>query len=97
VSDEHPNCQAIDRFLTAIPYVNRPIVRTQNVDEKPVDNGFTASWHDQASNSGFTIIAMNDGDLLLMVEGRTEFSTTGKLEDAEAFAARVNQTIFAKP
>lgn len=96
MSEEHPNCQAVDRFLAAIPSVSRPICRTQNLNEKPVADGYTAAWYDQASGSGFTIIAMNEGDMLLMVErkGEKHEIRPGKLADAEAFAAHVNEKLF---
>lgn len=95
MSEEHPNCQAVDRFLTAIPSVNRPICHTQNVDEKPVANGYVASWHDGTKNEGFTVLAMNDGEMLLSIEKRGASEILrGTTADAEAFAAKINSVFF---
>lgn len=90
MTGEHPNCQAIEDFLEAIPSIDRPIVQTRNLDNRPVDNGYCAAWHDKENNSGFTVVAMDGGHMRLFIE------LTGKLSDAAGFAATVNKVFFDK-
>jgi hypothetical protein len=87
---EHPNCQAVEEFLEAIPSIARPIAKTERLDGVKVPNAYTAAWHDQATNSGFTVIAMGDGHMKLFVE------LTGKISNAAEFAAAVNRVFFSK-
>lgn len=80
---EHPNAAAIGAFLEQIKSISRPVVATQNINGKPVLNGYTASYYDDEREIGFTVIAW-DNDL---EEGKGLFRViiddVGRISDAE--------------
>lgn len=87
---EHPNCQAIEDFLEAIPSISRPICQTAKFGNTPVSNAFVAAWHEAEKNCGFTIIAFGQGQMKLVIE------LTGDLAEATDLAAQVNKVFFTK-
>lgn len=95
---EHPNCQAVETFLNAIPSISRPILKTQNIDGKPAHEAYTASWFDQASQIGFTVIASGeDGKFFVVTEGAHGRKTyEGNLAQAGQFGKRINGLMFGK-
>lgn len=83
---EHPNCDAIDAFLTQLT-VARPIVATERLDGKKVRNGYTASYWDAARGVGFTAVAWGVGQFKVTLE------CAGSLEKAQEFGRRIARAV----
>lgn len=90
---DHPNKTAILEFLKAVPAIKGSIAQTENFGSSKVTNAYTTAWHDQATNSGFTIIAMNgpknENRMKLVIE------LTGNAENAQSLADKVNKVFFS--
>jgi hypothetical protein len=64
---EHPNCQAIDDFLSAFK-LSRPIAKTERINNEKVENAYTASHFNQDTGVGFTAIAWGNGLFKVIIE-----------------------------
>jgi hypothetical protein len=83
---EHPNCQAVERFLNALgDGISCPISHTLKINGEPIPDAYTASYMDNARGVGFTVIAWGKGFFKVVIE------TVGGLDRAESDGARVRR------
>lgn len=78
---EHPNCQAIEKFLEPFAAPIK-IANTERINGALAKDAYTASHWDRVSGRGFTVIAWGDGLFKCVVEcvGKTDAAgLTGEL------------------